>query len=162
MIATAYSHADTQPTTPHPNRRMTNAERDAWIDEYRNLGGINSFELEVVYLLNEIRLERGLQPLGICPDLSMASRLMSQLMFEHHQGGRTYHQDPFYGSPWDRTLFFNPAITAIENLSWQSTPSSVIESFMNSPGHRNSMLSSSRSYIGIGFLPRSAAIMKLD
>ena len=53
--------------TLHPERAMTQRELAAWIAEYRELGGINAFELEVVYYVNAVRAEHGLAPLTLCP-----------------------------------------------------------------------------------------------
>jgi len=133
---------------PHPNRTMTESELQAWIANYNRMGGVNLFELEVLYLTNAVRAEQGLQPLHFCPYLSMAARLHTQLMADHDFFG---HQDPFYGGPGDRRALFLDGFGAAENTAYGYwSPQSVIVGWMNSPGHRSNMLCEGE-YIGIGW-----------
>ena len=150
LLPFARTSQETRSQTTHPNRPMTQGELQAWIQEYNSRGGINAFELEVLYLVNEIRAEHGLHPYILCPYLSMAARLATQL----HADGHTLvnHVDPIYGTPYARVLLFAQATDTIgENLAPRSsTPSSVVSGWMNSPGHRRSILSEGNTFIGIG------------
>ena len=143
-----YARANTATrAAPHPKRAMTETELQAWIANYNRMGGVNSFELEVLYLTNAVRAEQGLQPLHFCPYLSMAARLHTQLMADHDFFG---HQDPFYGGPGDRRALFLDGFGAAENTAYGYwSPQSVIDGWMGSPGHRSNMLREG-GYIGIG------------
>jgi len=143
-----YARARTDTRAPaHPNRAMTESELQSWIANYDRMGGVNLFELEVLYLTNSVRAEEGLPPLHFCPYLSMAARLHTQLMADHNFFG---HQDPFYGGPGDRRALFLSGFGAAENTAYGYwSPQSVINGWMDSPGHRANMLQSG-GYIGIG------------
>jgi len=126
---------------------MTGSELQAWIANYNRMGGVNLFELEVLYLTNAVRAEQGLQPLHFCPYLSMAARLHTQLMADHDFFD---HQDPFYGGPGDRRALILDGFGAAENTAYGYwSPQSVIDGWMGSPGHRSNMLREG-GYIGIG------------
>jgi len=151
LIPYARTPQETRSTTPHPARRMTEHELQMWIHEYNKLGGVNAFELEVLYLVNEFRAEEGLHPLILCPNLSMAARLATQMSADGHS--LSNHTDPFYGSPSDRgALFRDDFIWGLgENLAWgHGSPTVVINAWKNSSGHRRNMLGRTYTYIGIG------------
>lgn len=144
--------------TQHPNRRMTSQELQLWIQAYEEMGGLSVFELEVLYLLNEIRVENGLEPYTLCPNLSMAARMQSQLT---SQFGFWGHEDPFYGRPRDRVNLFDQSRTTIlENATGGMIPSRSVSSWMNSPGHRALILSEAHSVIGIGRSAGGGVYMK--
>jgi len=136
----------------HPNRPMTEQELQAWIERYNDAGGINALELEMLYLINAIRIEYDLNPLILCPNLSMASRLTSQLT-RYHEVRFERHTDPFYGSSTRRAQLFSPYTIGVTE-SIQGGPvtsgSSAIAGWLNSPGHRAQMLSPNMVYIGVG------------
>ena len=154
---------------PHPDRRMTDQELSEWIEEYKLLGGLNVFELEVIYLINGIRAEHGLTQLTICPYLSMAARLGSQLRLRNHW-------DPFYGRdgspsygrgrPNDRARLFNPPIddlsrvTVEESTAAGAIPMHPVTGWMESPLHRTMVLRSHLRYIGVGQHNFGQVVMK--
>ena len=137
----------------HPNRAMTAQELIAWNQEYNCLGGLNRVELEVLYLLNDIRAEHNLQPFVLCPALNRAARLQTNLMVDHSFFA---HDDPFYGRPTDRALLFDSALAnrvrpfVSENAAGASNSNTATTSWMNSSGHRAQILNASINYIGIG------------
>jgi len=136
----------------HPDRPMTEQELQAWIERYNEQGGINTLELEMLYQINAIRIEYNLSPLILCPNLSMASRLTSQLLRDGVLFER--HNDPFYGSSTRRVQLFSPATIGVTE-SIQHGPirpggSGPINGWMSSPGHRAQMLSPNMVYIGVG------------
>jgi len=147
MLPFARQSVNTMPAIPHPNRVMTEVELQAWIGSYNELGGINAFELEVLYLLNNIRAEHNLQPFSLCPRLSMAARLHTQLMREFDFIG---HEDPLYGSAGDRGLFFDVLVASENAGAGASTPENRVRGWMSSPGHRQLILASSMTHVGIG------------
>lgn len=63
-----------------PNRRLTEDERNDWIVEYHASGGISAFEVEVLRLVNEERLNRGLNELAVDMTFMYATRFYSQTM----------------------------------------------------------------------------------
>jgi len=157
LASTAPSHFDTRSATALPNRRLTNAELDAWIEEYRNLGGINAVELETIRLINEIRVEHGLNPLMISMELSMAARFHSQDMYDFDF---LAHTSPRNGTSSARAIMFNhvnvtPGVYgARENAGGSRTGNSTaqarVDAWMNSAGHRAAILEPMFVSIGIG------------
>ena len=144
---------------PHPDRPMTPEELEEWIEEYRLLGGLNVFELEVIYLINQIRLDHDLVPLTICPYLSMAARLGSQLRLRSHW-------DPHYGRPGHRAYLFAPHLIDAGNTVGENTTAGVIpehsvNSWMNSPGHRLVILLRWNRYIGVGQNSAGQVVLKV-
>jgi uncharacterized protein YkwD len=148
---TAPSHIETRSNIKLPNRRITDAELQSWIQEYRNLGGINSFELEIVRLINEVRAEHGLASLKISQELSMAARFHSQEMVDLNYFS---HTSPHHGSAVDRMVMFGHDEGLGENIAgtggFDPTPKEHIDIWLNSPGHRRVILHSQEIIIGIG------------
>ena len=63
-----------------PNRRLTNEERQVWINDYWAHGGPTQFELEVVWAVNYFRARYGLEPVSLDFALMQAARFYSQQM----------------------------------------------------------------------------------
>jgi len=132
-----------------PNRRKTGEEVQGWINEYHLLGGVHAFELEVVRLVNIERANVGASPLMINDTLMMAARFKSQEMSNLRYFS---HSSPVYGdfTAISRQLFGLGA--SGENLAaGHESPAAVVIGWMNSPGHRENMLSSGFTEIGVGF-----------
>jgi len=131
-----------------PNRVLTDAEMSDWQAEYAELGGANEFELEVVRLVNEVRAEHNLAPFSICPTLMMAARFKSQSMSDLDY----MSHDGVYGAPWDlmRAFGASPGFAAENIARGQNSPESVMQSWMNSPGHRDNILGANYTVIGVG------------
>jgi len=148
LIETAPLHQDTRSATPIPNRRITDTELDACIEEYAELGGINAFELEVVRLINEIRAEYGLHPLAICPQISRAARFHSQ---EQVNFNRFTHSSPHHGGSVARMRMFGNNQGLAENVHGGTvTPERAVQGWMHSPGHRALVLNTTARTIGVG------------
>ena len=167
-IQSLLPHARTPEETrmsPHPNRAMTAAELTAWNEEYDNLGGMNRFELEVLYRHNEIRAEHNLPPFALCPALNRAARLHTNLRADGLPGV-TGHDDPFYGANdpvhgqplRGRVFLFNSTLTdrprslLSENAGGGATSSGAVNSWMASAAHRGQILHErwEDAHIGIG------------
>ena len=153
LAENAPSWIETRSNIILPDRRITDAELQAWIEEYHALGGINAFELEVIRLINELRVGYGLQPLAINIELSMASRFHSQETIDRNR--RITHISPHHGHSSYRAMDMFGHITAVqENMSGSvngnSSPQQVVEGWLNSPGHRVTMLNPARDNVGIG------------
>ncbi|MCL1934786.1 MAG: CAP domain-containing protein [Defluviitaleaceae bacterium] len=146
------------------NRRLTEIELNAWIEEYKELGGINDFELEIIRLINEERARHGLRTLAISQELSMAARFHSQSMMNN---GYSSHWSNITGSPRNRADMFGHINNSISTFgvgedihfgggriaSFSSFVSAAVgpfNSWMNSTGHRRQILDSDALTIGIG------------
>ena len=144
--------------SPHPNRAMTAEELVAWNLEYDTLGGMNQFELEVLYGINEIRHEHNLQPFALCPVLNRAARLHTNLRSDGHRvSGGSMHDDPFYGRASERAFLFDSTRTgAGENARGGLLEADhAVNGWMNSAGHRGQILNArwADPHIGVGGTP---------
>lgn len=111
---------------------------------------ISSFEMEVVELTNKERIKQGLNPLIMDKELSRVARMKSQDMIDNEYFD---HNSPRYGSPFEMMLREGIRFSmAAENIAaGYSTPESVVQGWMNSPGHRANILKSELTHIGVGF-----------
>ena len=114
-----------------------------------NIDSIKELETEVIRLVNIERSKRGLQTLQQNWELSRIARYKSQDMIDK---GYFAHTSPTYGSFFQMIDSFGvKASGAAENIAQgQRTPQHVMSSWMNSPGHKNNILSESFSVIGVG------------
>lgn len=112
---------------------------------------VSEYEKEVVRLVNEIRVENGLNELTLNTELSDIARLKSQDMKDK---GYFSHTSPTYGSPFDMMKSFGVTYkSAGENIAMgYSTPEAVVDGWMNSKGHRENILNYSYKEIGVGYV----------
>ncbi|HEY7706801.1 MAG TPA: CAP domain-containing protein [Gaiellaceae bacterium] len=114
-----------------------------------------ALESSVVARMNAVRRSRGLRPLRLNP------RLRSAALFHSRDMGRRgyFEHDSLSGTPfWRRIERFYPsrgfdAWTVGENLLWGSdtySASFAVREWMNSPPHRQNLLSRSWREVGIG------------
>lgn len=110
---------------------------------------VKSQEDEVIRLVNIQRANAGLQTLTQNWQLSRVARYKSQDMIDK---GYFAHTSPTYGSPFKMMESFGIRYSAAgENIAMgQRTPSEVMNAWMNSPGHRNNIMSPSFTQIGVG------------
>lgn len=110
---------------------------------------IKALENEVIRLVNVERSKQGLAPLKGNWQLSRVARYKSQDMIEKNYFS---HTSPTFGSPFKMIKDFGINYrTAGENIAYgQNSASSVMNSWMNSSGHRSNILSSNFSQIGVG------------
>ncbi|MCL2456589.1 MAG: CAP domain-containing protein [Defluviitaleaceae bacterium] len=162
MIPKAPHYSQTRPSLPHPLRRMSEFEREQWIEDYYNLGGINAQELEIYKIVNEIRAQHDLPPFVLCPKISMAARLFSYLQVYFHSSG---HTDPYYENLMERTNFFGRfGILYMENANseqWYEmtdgtveyvylSPQELVDGWFDSEPHREHILSPETTHAGFG------------
>ncbi|MDR2558597.1 MAG: dockerin type I domain-containing protein [Oscillospiraceae bacterium] len=155
-----------------PNRRLTDAEREQWIDDYWARGGHSNFELEVVRLINEIRAEHNLSQLEICDILMMSARFFTQqhsnlggkVALEPGQGHNfgPYASDPnaLHGASANIVRAFGGQLRwnggNLSGAGVNSFPEfkmgaeAVVSGWMNSSGHRAYIMSPEHKYIGAG------------
>ena len=131
-----------EPTAPVPADTPTETSQPSTLSEY---------ELEVVRLINDIRRQNGLKELKVNEELSRVARIKSQDM---HDKGYFSHNSPTYGSPFEMMTAFGIRYrTAGENIAMgYRTPQSVVDGWMNSPGHRANILSANFAEIGMGYV----------
>jgi uncharacterized protein YkwD len=111
--------------------------------------GNTSYESQVVTLVNQERAKAGCGALTVDSRLTAAARGHSQDM-----AVRNYfdHNTPEGVTPWTRITNAGYHFSAAaENIAeGQITPTSVMDAWMNSPGHRANILNCSLKNIGVG------------
>jgi uncharacterized protein YkwD len=115
---------------------------------------INKFEREVFRLTNIERVNHGLRELIWDDRMASAARLHSMDLAEYLFTGRM--PDPHRGSDGSTvaTRLRRAGVNFVrdnENTSWgQARPSEVVEGWMNSPGHRRTLLDGNFTHYGGG------------
>ena len=128
----------------------------------RTTAVLSAVESSLLGQINDVRRSRGLRPLKISRGLSAAAAYHSRQMvqhgfFEHEsRGGGAFWKrvERFYGSAGFR------AWEVGENLAYGSpelSPAATVRMWMNSPGHRENLLSRRWREIGLGVLHVGAA-----
>jgi uncharacterized YkwD family protein len=107
-------------------------------------------EQQVAVLVNSERASRGLSPLSWNQNLANIARVKSDDMANNNYFS---HTSPTYGSPFDMLKSFGVSYTAAgENIaSGQTTAQSVMDTWMNSPGHAANILNGNFTEIGVGY-----------
>lgn len=110
---------------------------------------LKSMEDEVIRLVNVERSKYGLQPLVKNWEASRIARIKSQDMIDSKYFS---HNSPSYGSPFNMMENFGLRFSsAAENIAkGQKTAQEVMNSWMNSSGHRANILSKNLTQIGVG------------
>ncbi|GAB6100233.1 hypothetical protein JCM16358_21120 [Halanaerocella petrolearia] len=111
--------------------------------------GLKEMEKKVVELVNQERQKQGLEPYQHNQKVSEVARTKAQDMAENNYFS---HTSPTYGSPFEMLSQFNVSYrTAGENIAkGQGTAQQVMNSWMNSSGHRRNILSQRFTQIGVG------------
>ncbi|WP_018930743.1 peptidoglycan-binding protein [Gracilibacillus lacisalsi] len=111
---------------------------------------LNDFEEEVVHLVNVEREKEELEPLKVDKHLSFVARQKSLDMMNNDYFA---HESPTYGSVADMFAHFDVSYMAAgENIALGYTsPSAVVNAWMDSEGHRRNILNSSYTHIGVGY-----------
>ncbi|ETT82672.1 CAP domain-containing protein [Viridibacillus sp. FSL R5-0477] len=109
-----------------------------------------TFSEQVVNLMNVERKKVGVEPLKIDKRLEKTATLKSEDMRDLQYFS---HTSPTYGSPFDMMRKYGISYYyAGENIAaGKSTPEAVMNSWMNSPGHKANMLNSRFTHIGVGY-----------
>jgi uncharacterized YkwD family protein/spore coat assembly protein SafA len=112
-------------------------------------GSLAAYEQQVFYLVNKERAARGLTLLTYNTELARMARIKSQDMIDNHYFS---HESPTYGSPFKMMESFGFKFSAAgENIAYgQMTAEEVMNTWMNSAGHRANILSEAYTVIGIG------------
>ena len=107
-----------------------------------------SWRLEVLTLTNQERSKQGLEPLAICPTLDNAAQMHAEAMNDQ---GFFEHENPFTGedpSSRGEQAGYGPYVGENIAMGYQ-TPREVVRGWMDSPGHRENILSS-YLHLGVG------------
>lgn len=110
----------------------------------------NSFEQEVLDLVNQERQKAGLSKLQWSDDLAKVAYNHSKDMSDRNFMS---HTNPDGLSPFDRMKNFGISYrTAGENIAaGQSTPQEVMKGWMNSEGHKKNILNANYTHLGVGY-----------
>ncbi len=113
---------------------------------------VAALEAEVIRLVNAERAKYNLRALSQNKKLTELARKKAQ---EMHDKNYFSHTSPTYGSPFDMLdaagVWWS---SAAENIAYgSSTAQGVVDQWMNSQGHRDNILDSSYSEIGVGYCP---------
>ena len=113
-----------------------------------NTSTLTADEKETFDLINQKRINNGLQALKIDNEVQRVARIKAQDMVTNNYFA---HESPIYGSPFDMLKSFKISYkTAGENLAGNSSNSGAVEAWMNSSGHKANILNSSYNYTGLG------------
>lgn len=114
-----------------------------------------SYEQKVVELVNIERQKNGLPELFYDSSISDVARTKSQDMAVNNYFA---HYSPTYGMASDMLLKFGITWSSWgENIaSGQDTPESVVNAWMNSPSHRENILSPNFALLGVGYFVDSS------
>lgn len=114
-----------------------------------------SYEEMVVQLVNVERQKYGMPALYSDSNISDVARTKSQDMAVNNYFN---HYSPTYGMASDMLLRFGITWSAWgENIaSGQDTPEEVVSAWMNSPSHRENILSPNFTFIGVGYYADSS------
>lgn len=110
----------------------------------------SSYEQRVVQLVNVERTKAGLDSLYMDNKISDVARLKSKDMADYNYFA---HNSPTYGMAGDMLLRYGITWSFWgENIaSGQDTPEIVVNEWMNSPSHRENILSPNFTFIGVGY-----------
>lgn len=106
---------------------------------------------QVLELVNQERAKQGLKALTLSNELTNVATKKAQDMADN---GYFDHTSPTYGSPFEMMNRFGIQYrSAGENIAaGQKTPQEVMNSWMNSSGHRANILNADFEQIGIGYV----------
>ncbi|KYG32392.1 CAP domain-containing protein [Alkalihalobacillus trypoxylicola] len=137
-----------QPVIEEPVEETPVVEEEEVQNE--NTANVTQEEQEMVNLVNQERQQRGLAPLTINNELTKVARVKAQDMIDNNYFD---HQSPTYGSPFDMLNHFGISYrTAGENLAGNQSVGAAHQALMNSQGHRENILNSNYTEVGIGVI----------
>ncbi len=109
---------------------------------------MNSDEKEVFNLINQQRINNGLEALKVNEEVQRVARIKAQDMVDNNYFS---HTSPTYGSPFNMLGSFKISYrSAGENIAANSSNSGAVNAWMDSSGHKANILNSSFNYTGIG------------
>ncbi|MGI6730930.1 MAG: CAP domain-containing protein [Anaerovoracaceae bacterium] len=120
----------------------------------KSAANIGSYEQQVVDLVNSERAKVGLPALKMNTKLAGVAEKKAEDLRDNNYFA---HNSPTYGSPFDMMRQFGVTYTtAGENIArGQKTPAAVMNGWMNSQGHKENILNSNFTEIGVGYVTDS-------
>ncbi|MEA4828117.1 MAG: CAP domain-containing protein [Clostridium sp.] len=113
-----------------------------------NTATLSDAEQQMIKLVNDARAQNNLPPLKVDTQLASVARTKAQDMIDNNYFS---HNSPKYGSPFDMMKSFGVSyVQAGENIAGNQSVQNAHNSLMNSPGHRQNILSPNFTHIGIG------------
>lgn len=105
---------------------------------------------EILKLVNKERQKAGVPDLTLSDTLTKIATVKAKDMAEKNYFS---HQSPTYGSPFDMLKHFGVSYSyAGENIAaGQKTAAEVMNSWMNSSGHKANILNKNYTQLGVGF-----------
>ncbi|WP_165444984.1 CAP domain-containing protein [Gracilibacillus phocaeensis] len=110
----------------------------------------NDQAAKVLQLTNQAREEQGISPLQMDSFLASVAQEKADDMAAHQYFS---HTSPTYGSAQDMLEQFGvPAVKSAENIAaGQTSAEEVVESWLNSEGHRRHILDAELTHLGVGY-----------
>lgn len=120
------------------------------VDQQDYTSVLTEDEHKMFDLVNQERIEAGLSPLNVNPELVVLARMKSQDMIDNEYFA---HESPTYGTVYNMLKAAEIAYTrAGENLAGSAVVERAHNNLMNSPGHRSNILNKYYTCIGIGII----------
>ena len=140
--------APTATSTPKPTPTPAPTEVPPFTDEDYTTGSITAQEENAFLLLNQDRAANGRSALELDPALCDLARLKSRDMYLNNYFS---HTSPTYGSAAQMLSAYGYAFTSVgENIAHHATVEKAQAAFMSSSGHRQNILGSQWTKVGIG------------
>lgn len=140
--------APTATPTPEPTATPAPTEVPPFTDEDYTTGSITAQEENAFLLLNQDRAANGRSALELDPALCDLARLKSRDMYLNNYFS---HTSPTYGSAAQMLSAYGYAFTSVgENIAHHATVEKAQAAFMSSSGHRQNILGSQWTKVGIG------------
>ena len=134
--------------TPEPTPTPAPTEVPPFTDEDYTTGSITAQEENAFLLLNQDRAANGRSALELDPALCDLARLKSRDMYLNNYFS---HTSPTYGSAAQMLSAYGYAFTSVgENIAHHATVEKAQAAFMSSSGHRQNILGSQWTKVGIG------------
>lgn len=158
LVATGITQG-TSETTFSPNAPVSRVQMAVFIKrtlDYKEHGQASAsneysdIALEMLELVNAARMEHGVKPLELSPNLQKAANFRAEDMIKN----KYYeHISPVYGH-WINALdrFGVKYVNAGENIAAAHLdPKMAFNAWMDSPGHRDNILAPYYTHIGVGY-----------
>ena len=140
--------APTEAPTPEPTVAPSETEVPPFTDDDYTTGSITVQEENAFLLLNQDRAANGRSALELDPALCDLARLKSRDMYLNNYFS---HTSPTYGSAAQMLSAYGYAFTSVgENIAHHATVEKAQAAFMSSSGHRQNILGSQWTKVGIG------------
>lgn len=113
-----------------------------------NSTSLSAEEQQMIKLVNAARAQNNLPALQVDMQVTNVARVKAQDMIDNNYFS---HNSPKYGNPFDMMKSFGVKfIHAGENIAGNQSVQAAHNALMNSPGHRQNILSPDYTHIGIG------------